>query len=418
MIGRLDASDKRVTVVGAGISGLLIADRLDRLGYEVTLLEAQDRAGGLIRTVRNEYGIAESAAHSFLVSPAVRSWCEELGVRLIDVRKTGRARYIYRDGKMRKFPLRFGELIGTLARVFRKGDHEAATLDDWARQHLGSAALQYLLNPFVRGIYGAEPQELGVAAAFPNLRVAAGMSLFGAMRARKKEARARGEAGKSRSPMMAPATGIGGLVEKLDSRLTGRLGARYRKGVCVSEIPDAPNVVLSVPAYAAAGLLETHDARLAASLRAVEYCSIISVSAFVERSAFTRPVEGVGVLVPSSSTERDCMGILFTSSSFEGRVRDESRHASFTVMLRDRPLDQVPEVVRRELEALLGIRQAPVRLETFRWARAIPKYSAALPETWRLAREGWASRPGRILFGNYTGQVSLRGMIETVAGLG
>ncbi|MFL6210415.1 MAG: hypothetical protein ACJ74W_16280 [Pyrinomonadaceae bacterium] len=31
---------------------------------------------------------------------------------------------------------------------------------------------------------------------------------------------------------------------------------------------------------------------------------------------------------------------------------------------------------------------------------------------WQTAQAAWCATPGRILFGNYTGQVSLRGMIE------
>ena len=53
-----------------------------------------------------------------------------------------------------------------------------------------------------------------------------------------------------------------------------------------------------------------------------------------------------------------------------------------------------------------------------RWRRAIPQYSTALPNVWRTARETWCAEPGRILFGNYTGQVSLRGMIESAASAG
>ena len=42
----------------------------------------------------------------------------------------------------------------------------------------------------------------------------------------------------------------------------------------------------------------------------------------------------------------------------------------------------------------------------------------AIPaEVWQKARDSWCIIPGRILFGNYTGQISLRGMIESAASL-
>jgi NADH dehydrogenase FAD-containing subunit len=67
---------------------------------------------------------------------------------------------------------------------------------------------------------------------------------------------------------------------------------------------------------------------------------------------------------------------------------------------------------------LLGVRDVPVRLVISRWRRAIPQYSVTLPAVWQTARETWCAEPGRILFGNYTGQVSLRGMIESSAAAG
>jgi hypothetical protein len=41
-----------------------------------------------------------------------------------------------------------------------------------------------------------------------------------------------------------------------------------------------------------------------------------------------------------------------------------------------------------------------------------------LARVWERARETWCATPGRLLFGNYAGQVSLRGMIEAAARMG
>jgi protoporphyrinogen oxidase len=76
---------------------------------------------------------------------------------------------------------------------------------------------------------------------------------------------------------------------------------------------------------------------------------------------------------------------------------------------------EVEGAVRGELEALLGVRPEAMRLVISRWRHAIPQYSVTLPAVWRLARETWCAAPGRLLCGNYTGQVSLRGMIEEAA---
>jgi len=91
MIGSLNTNAREVTIVGAGIAGMLAGYNLDQQGYRVTLLEEKERAGGLIQTSVTPFGIAESAAHSLVVTGAVLNLCQELGVELIEPRKEARA---------------------------------------------------------------------------------------------------------------------------------------------------------------------------------------------------------------------------------------------------------------------------------------------------------------------------------------
>jgi protoporphyrinogen/coproporphyrinogen III oxidase len=306
-------------------------------------------------------------------------------------------------------------------------------LESWGRTHLGPAAVEYLLTPFVRGIYGVQPAELGVAAAFPELTVAPGKTLIGTMlhKAFKRPA-ADGQNDhngahrqpKQRKRMVAPLLGMGELTTRLEQRLERQLGARFRRGVRIADVPAAPNVLLATPAYVTAELLKQHAPALSAKLQAVEYTPIVSVTAFVERAAFTRPVKGVGVLVPAPEA-RQCLGILFNSSAFDGRVFDDARHASFTLLFGGTAQPHwatatdaaISAAVRTELAELLGIQGEPLELVINRWPRAIPQYAPALPELWQQARATWCAAPGRMLFGNYTGQVSLRGMIEQALAL-
>jgi len=438
MIGTFDETRREATVVGAGIAGMLAAYALDKKGYKVTLLEERERAGGLIQTVHTEYGMAERAAHSLLASPPVVEFCRELGVELAEIRPDSRSRFIVRDGRLRKFPLGVGETIGVLGRAaFARAVacEDSVNLDLWGRTHLGDAAVDYLLTPFVRGIYGAQPAELGVEAAFPMLSVAPGQTLLGAalgkaLKRRPKNGNGSGASsdhanGKERKRMVAPRFGMGDLTARLEEHLEERLGARFRRGVRVEEMPEAPNVVVATPAQAAAGLLAASAPDLSRALLGVRYTPIVSVTAFYPVSALKLPVKGVGALVPEKEG-RKSLGILFTSSSFEGRVSEESRYASFTVLLggtsppywADATDSEIEEAVREELGALLGVRGEPARRVISRWQRAIPQYSVTLPAVWRLARETWCAAPGHILCGNYTGQVSLRGMIERAVQIG
>jgi oxygen-dependent protoporphyrinogen oxidase len=396
MIGQVDPAVREVTVVGGGFAGLLIGDALARAGHEVTVLEESNRAGGLLETRDTSLGMAEGAAHSILVSPPVRTFFDGLGVELLDARE--KARFILRDGKLRRFPLSPLEAADLIWRIStRRGHGGIATMEDWASEFLGDAGRDYLISPLLRGIYGAEPGQIGVQAAFPSFAVPPGERALATIKARRRQ-RQPG----SRARVAAPARGLGEVVEKLATRL----GPRLKLGARVAELPFRGNVVLAVPAGRASELLQGTEPALARAAGAVAYTPLISVTAFVPAAGAPR---GVGVLCPRAENRR-CLGVLFNSSSFKGRVRSEE-HASLTLMFRG-PLADAETAAAAELEALFGIR--PLHLEVFRHERAIPVYSPELPNLWKLARETWCSRPGRVLFGNYTGQVSLRGMIETV----
>ena len=424
MIGTLNTSERQVTIIGAGIAGMLAAYTLDKSGYVVTLLEEKARAGGLLGTRRTQYGIAEAAANSFLASPAVKDLCRELGVELVAVRKEAKARYILRAGSLRKFPLTISETLATLRRAaFAAATNHTDEMDlaAWGQRHLGPAAVEYLLTPFVRGIYGVQPDELGVAAAMPKLLIPPGQTLLSnILRGSIERSRPRAE----KAAMVAPREGMGDLVSKLERHLEHRLRARFRPGVKISELPEAANVIVATPAYRAADIIESRSAKLARLLRAVQYTPMVSVTAFVDRASLTRPVSGVGVLLPATE-KRKCLGILFSSSAFRGRVTCESQLAAFTLMMggsADRDWvnaddEAINRAVQQELNQVLGLRGAPLETIINRWPQAIPQYSIELPKLWACAGQTWCATPGRILFGNYTGQVSLRGMIESAAAL-
>jgi len=422
MIGTLDTKSREVTVIGAGIAGMLSAYYLDGCGYEVTLLEEKQRAGGLIRTRYTDHGIAESAAHSLIATQPVIDLCRELGVELVEPRKEAHAKYIVRDGRLRRFPLSVPEALGTLGRAafVRSNNGNGQSLERWGRRHLGQPAVDYLLTPFVRGIYGVQPAELGVAAAYPSLKVPVGQTLVGSMIRKRCKG---GKKPKEARQRVAPKYGMGSLVSQLERHLQVRLGPRFRKGAEAKWLPDAPNVIVATPAYAAARLLELDSPWLAQQLLTVRYTPIVSATVFVDRRAFTRPVEGVGALMPACE-ERRCLGILFNSSSFEQRVTDQEKLASFTVMMGGTAGsnwltasdEQIEGAVSEELESLLGI-QDTLDMVIHRWPAALPQYGPHLPAIWWKALDSWCAKPGKVLFGNYTGQISLRGMIESAAEL-
>lgn len=437
MLGCLDVKARNTTVIGGGVAGLLAAYFLDRAGYEVTLKEATSRLGGLIQTEKTPWGISEHAAHSFLVTEDVRRLCEDLKVELVPVNAGSGARYILREGKFRTFPLLIKECFFAILRAYfvmapRNRVARNLTMREWGDRFLGRSVSKYLIFPMLRGIYGAAPEDITVGAAFPNLVVPRGHSLLSLQLARFLRGKIQVFKRPPRAQMMAPRGGMGAFVEALEKKLLERLGSRVMLNSPVSKLPIYGNVVLALPASGAGELLSTADPVLSGLLKKVQYTPLLAITVFVERAGFsiksrTMPFgipQGVGVLMAQGENV-DTLGILFNSSSFVGRVHSEphSPWVSLTAFLggAQRPEElkfsnaTLLEMIKGDLASLFGFRGEISGFRIHRWENAIPRYNQYLSDLWDAARLGWCSQPGKILFGNYTGQVSIRGMIETCA---
>ncbi|SMF29775.1 glutamate synthase (NADPH) small subunit [Tistlia consotensis] len=113
---RAAASGRTVAVVGAGPAGLSCAHRLARLGHEVVVFEAKDKAGGL-----NEYGIAAYKATDGFAQQEVAFILSLGGIRI----ETGRAlgRDVTLDGLRRDYDAVFlGVGLATTAGLGLEGE--------------------------------------------------------------------------------------------------------------------------------------------------------------------------------------------------------------------------------------------------------------------------------------------------------
>ena len=433
MIGTLNQSKKQVTIVGGGIAGLLLAERLSREFWQVDLFEASDRLGGLIATQKTPEGLVESAAHSLLASSAVREHFRRLGVPLMRVDPSSRARWILWRGQLRRFPMGPFAALGVLIRAYFKVAPKRAsdfnwTMEDWGRFHLGDRALARLIAPMITGIYGCTPRELLVSAAFPSLWVPPGHSLVSFLVAKHLTRRNRyAHLRRSKDPergMAAPEGGMQTWIDALSRVLNERPHVKVHLNHPVSEVADCSNLVLCVPPTQAAKILQKDFQKSAQALSEVRSSSLAAVTVFPERSKFqNHEPKGVGYLVPREEN-RQVLGVLFHSSAFP----DRSTRSETCVMTAMVGGTLVPEAlkesdaellsrVRGELARTIGYQGQAVGGVVRRWPHAVPIYGPELVRAWSVLWSDFSMDSGRIAFANWTGQVSLRGMIEFVESL-
>lgn len=412
MLGNLSPQQKKVRIVGAGINGLLIAYFLKRRGFKVELNEAADRAGGVIQTSVCTHGMIERAAHSLLVSAEISEFFKEIGVALVPVNPDSKARYIYRNKKMRRMPLDFCEVFQTLLHFFRRPkqalNFQSATLKDWGHAYLGEAATKYLLSPFITGIFACSPAELNAKLAFSKLVPPSPfLSLFRFFRSKPKTARPQ---------MMTPLHGMQALVDRLSELLKNELHLNSP----IQSLPAEENLILTLPTAAISKLLAKDDPASAQLLLQVRYAPLITVTCFYHQSAFLKIPKGVGVLIPRQEGLR-MLGCLFNSSSFPGRTTS-SEILSFTAMyggtldaealsLSDDDLNNLLDI---EMKTLLSCQSGPLSAHITRWNRAIPVYSNELKVARDALISGFCAVPGQIIFSNYSREVSIRSSIEAL----
>jgi monoamine oxidase len=162
---RAEAAGADVIVVGAGMAGLAAAERLATGGCRVLVLEARDRLGGRIHTVRAP-GLAlpiELGAEFVHGRPAeLVALIERLGLTLVEVPER-------HDPGRQAPPL--PDLRGTLARLLEAGDASvdrpvAALLDEQAAtvSHRELEAVRRYLESF----HAADLARLGTRALAQN----------------------------------------------------------------------------------------------------------------------------------------------------------------------------------------------------------------------------------------------------------
>ncbi len=203
---------KQVVVIGGGISGLVCAYRLKQLGVPVTLLEASSRAGGVVATVEKDGFLFERGPQSFQGTDAMLGLIGELGIDEELQRADPKApRFIYVRGKLQKVPmtpqaLLASSFLGVNSRFkiasepFLRSKPPATdeSVADFVRRKFGHEILEYLVAPFVSGVYAGDPEKLSLKAAFPTLEEwerEYGSVLRGAMKSRSASEKRAGPPG-------------------------------------------------------------------------------------------------------------------------------------------------------------------------------------------------------------------------------
>jgi oxygen-dependent protoporphyrinogen oxidase len=448
----------RILIIGAGISGLSVAYRLqERAAHaQITLLEQEARPGGTAWTLREDGFQLEIGPNGFLdTKPTTVTLARDVGLGndLLEASAAaGKNRYLLLGGRLKMLPGGLGPLLRTdllswrgkvnfFLERFRQAPRNAGdeSIAAFTRRRAGHEVAALFADALVTGIYAGDPDLLSLPACFPRLAAlerehGSVMKGFAATaRARRLEAKARGEAYQRPGKMWSFRAGLRLLVETLTNALRSspalgvtvrRLEKRgdsarplwivYGEG---TERWEADALVLACPAHQQAAVLADVEPNLAAEIAAIPYNRIAVVGLGYRRADVPCALDGFGFIAPQH-TRRDLLGVQWCSSIFPARAPEGAVllramcggwHRAEIVGWKD---ERLLAAVRAELRACMRITAAPIFEKIIRWERAIPQYHVGHLE--RLERIDLALRryPGLFLGGNAYRGVALNDCTE------
>ncbi|MCQ4210638.1 protoporphyrinogen oxidase [Streptomyces longispororuber] len=423
-----------VLVIGGGIAGLAAAHRLldGDEPVNVTVLEASDRLGGKLLAGEIAGARVDLGAESMLARrPEAVGLAKAVGLTdRLQPPSTATAS-IWTRGALRPMPK--GHVMGVpgtadaltgvlsgegIARIEQDADlpptetGDDVAVGEYVAARLGREVVDRLVEPLLGGVYAGDAYRISMRSAVPQLfeEAARHRSLTEAVRA----IQARAAANQQTGPVF---TGIEGGIGTLPAAVAesvrakggeillgarastlGALGtaraatddAQWRVGTADGRTFFADQVVIALPAPAAASLLRTASPKASQELRSIEYASMALIT-LAYRTDDARLPEGSGFLVPPVdghtikaatfashkwgwiAAENPGLRVVRTSVGRHGDERDLGRDDQDLV-----------GIARHDLREATGLTAAPVASHVTRWQDGLPQYPVG--HTARVAR--------------------------------
>lgn len=437
-----------VAVIGGGIAGLTAAYRLKQRGIRVVLYEASDRMGGAILTEHGDGYLADLGPNSLTApTPELRTLLAQLGLEssLVGASPKAHRRYIVKKNKLIPLPTSPSEILTTrlLSQSAKLAVFGEPLVDEgdspmeesiagFVRRRFNQEVLDYVVNPFVAGVYAGDPEQLSVRHALPKL-YGLERSHGSVLKAFMGTARAKKKRKKAGEEPPAPLVSFREGMEQLPSALARELHAEVRLKAPVTAVRSGPKgwtvgaafqaselydgVVLTTPAHRIDELdLDLPIGDRLKTLGSITYPSVAVVVLGFRREDVTHPLDGFGFLVPEVE-RRHVLGVIFSSTLFPDRAPEG--HVALTAFVGgvrnpDLAHADVPTITARvldDLRLLLGAKGEPTFRAFHLWSKAIPQYDLTYSRFKEIMDEAERRNPGLALAGSYREGVAIGDVI-------
>lgn len=406
---------KSIVVAGGGISGLAAAHYAVQAGLECTLVEPNERLGGVIRTDRVDGCLVEAGPDSFIAQkPAAKTLMTQLGMadEIIGSNDSRRKTYVLKNGRLTPLPEGLQFIVPTKIRPLltsplfslpaklkmglewfhsKKNVVEDRSVADFVISHYGAEVNEYLAQPMLAGVYGGSPERMSVNSVLPRLvelerefgSVSRGM--LAGIRNRPNGA------GKRSSLFLSLKNGMQSLVDRLRQESASVRVIRDRvvayhpaNGRAEVELEGGESItadvaVLALPAHASAGVLRMSEPEAADLLDGIPYGSSMTIALLYEHQGFQRELDGFGFLAPRRE------GVPLAACTWVN-TKFDFRAAEDRIFLRaflageqaeawfGKSDDEIAASANAELQRIMGFTAVPHAFRVERWNKVMAQY--------------------------------------------
>ncbi|MCS7074186.1 MAG: protoporphyrinogen oxidase [Bacteroidia bacterium] len=423
-----------VVIIGAGITGLCVAWRLKQAGRSFRLLEASSSVGGLIQSRHVHDSLIELGPNSLQLKPALQTLIQSVGLesQIVYPQPQVKNRFLLKNGKLQKLPLnplqfltsRFFSFHAKL-QLFKeltipKGRDYFESVDSFFRRRFGDEITDYVVYPFVSGIYAGDPKRMLMRLTFPQLQELEqefGSVLRGLVKKRTGV-----------TPIISFSRGLGQLTDAIFQQVQSctslhttvakltRKENQWEITTLTGERIAAETIVSCLPAYQLGKLVAQEHPSATETFSMVAYPPITVVHTWVQRECIRHLLDGFGAL-NNALESFHTLGTIFSSSLFPERC--PPGQALLTTFVGGGLFPQkagLPETILlnqvcSDLQKLLDWNGESIHQEVTRWKQAIPSMDGNLLR----AREILPFLETRNLFtgGNWVNGVSVPDCIHS-----
>eukprot|EP00002_Diphylleia_rotans_P012610 TRINITY_DN2467_c0_g1_i1.p1 TRINITY_DN2467_c0_g1~~TRINITY_DN2467_c0_g1_i1.p1 ORF type:complete len:355 (+),score=89.57 TRINITY_DN2467_c0_g1_i1:384-1448(+) len=300
--------------------------------------------------------------------------------------------------------------------VRNQNNDEDESIASFIERRFGREMLDYMINPFIAGVYAGNPNALSTRLCFPDL-VRWEQESKSVMRGALKQAQ---QPKKDKPPygIFSFEDGMQTLIDAMEKGLEENLSLgcnvesinKAENGEwCISGTTShgekfeqkADSVIFTAPQHTFPRLMMGAN-----DVPTAEYPPLAVMLLGFKKTQIAHKLDGFGMLSPQVEN-RKILGCIFSSSIFPNRAPEGySMLTCFIGGSRNPELatleeSALKEIVLGELQALLGVSGDPVFVHTNRWNQSIPQYhltySKILDKMDNVAKEN----PGLFFAGNY-----------------